>query len=69
MMHPSFIKICVSADSNVKKINFDLRNKVLQRITRNSSDVQIDYNYRRTALGQKLSLYRAKSVEFDPDDY
>ena len=41
----------VSADSNVKKINFDLRNKVSQRITRNGSDVHIDY--RRTALGQK----------------
>ena len=39
-----------SADSNVKKINFDLRNKVSQRI-RNSSDVHIDY--RRTAVGQK----------------
>ena len=41
----------VSADSNVEKINFDLRNKVSQRITRNSSDVQIDY--RRTAVRQK----------------
>ena len=29
----------VSADSNVKKINFDLRKKVSQRITRNRSDV------------------------------
>ena len=29
----------VSADSNVKKINFDLRNKVSQRTTRNGSDV------------------------------
>ena len=40
-----------SADLNVKKINFDLRNKVSQRITRNGSDVHIDY--RRTAVGQK----------------
>ena len=49
----------VSADSNVKKINFDLRNKVSQRITRNGSDVHIDY--RRTALGQKaVSVSGAK---------
>ena len=41
----------VSADSNVKKINFDLRNKVSERITRNGSAVYIDY--RRTAVGQK----------------
>ena len=41
----------VSADSNVKKINFDLRNKVSQRITRNGSDVHI--NFWRTAVGQK----------------
>ena len=41
----------VSADSNMKKINFDLRNKESQRITRNGSDVHIDY--RRTAVGQK----------------
>ena len=41
----------VSADSNVRKINFDLRNKVSQRITKNGSDVHIDY--RRTAVGQK----------------
>ena len=39
------------ADSNVKKINFDLRNKASQRITRNGSDVHL--NFRRTALGQK----------------
>ena len=39
----------VSADSNVKKINFALRNKVSQRITGNGSDVHIDY--RRTAVG------------------
>ena len=41
----------VSADSNVKKITFDLQNKISQRITRNGSDVHIDY--RRTAVGQK----------------
>ena len=49
----------VSADSNVKKINFDLRNKVSQRITRNGSDVHIDY--RRTSAGQKaVSVSGAK---------
>ena len=41
-------KLYVSADSNVKKINFD-RNKVSQRLTRNGSDVHTDY--RRTAVG------------------
>ena len=42
----------VVADSNVKKINFDLRNKVSQKINRNGgSDIHIDF--RRTALGQK----------------
>ena len=34
-----FKNLCVSVDSNVKKINFDLRNKVSQRITRNASDI------------------------------
>ena len=49
----------VSADSNVKKINFDLRNKVSHRITRNCSDVHIDY--RRTAAVQKaVSVSGAK---------
>ena len=48
----------VSADSNVKKINFDLWNKVSQRITRNSSDIHIDYH--RTAIGQKLSQYQVQ---------
>ena len=49
----------VSPDSNVKKINFDLTNKVSQRITRNGSDVHIDY--RRTAVGQKaVSISFAK---------
>ena len=57
----------VSADSNVKKINFDFRKKVSQRITRNGSDVHIDY--RRTAVGQKAvsSCIGRKAVEFDPD--
>ena len=58
----------VSADSSVKKIHFDLKNKVSQRITRNGSDVHIDY--RRTAVGQKaVSVAGRKAVEFDPDEY
>ena len=58
----------ISADSNVKKINFDLQNKVSLRITRNGSDVHIDY--RRTTVGQKpVSVSFAKAVEFDPDEY
>ena len=41
------------------KINFDLRNKVSQRITRNGSDVHIDH--RRTAVGPKaVSVSGAK---------
>ena len=49
----------VSADSNVKKINFDLRSKVSQRITRNGSDVHIDYC--RTTVGKKaVSVSGAK---------
>ena len=49
----------VSADSNLKKIKFNLRNKVSQRITRNGSDVHIDY--RRTAMGEKpVSVSGAK---------
>ena len=57
----------VSADSNVKKINFDLRNKVSQRITRNGSDVHIES---KNSSGTKscLSIGR-KAVEFDPDEY
>ena len=48
-----------STDSNVKKIYFDLRNKVSQRITRNGFDVHIDY--RRTAVWQKaVSVSSAK---------
>ena len=59
----------VSADSNMKKINFDLRNKVSQRISRNGSDVHIDY--RITTVGQKASCLsiRSKAVEFNPDEY
>ena len=34
-----------------EKDNFDLRNKVTQRITRNSSDLHVDY--RITAIGEK----------------
>ena len=57
----------VGADSNVKKINFDLRNKVSQRITRNGSDVHIDF--RRTALGQKaVSVSIAKLFNLIPMD-
>ena len=49
----------ISADSNGKKVNFDLRNKVSQRINRNGSDVHIDY--RRTVEGQKaVSVLGAK---------
>ena len=56
-----------SADSNVKKINFVLRNKVSQRITRNGSDVHIDY--RRTAVGQKaVSVSGAKLWNSIPID-
>ena len=40
-----------SADSNAKKINFDLRYKVSLRITRNGTDLHIDY--RKTAIGEK----------------
>ena len=57
----SFIykNLYVSADSNVKKISFDFRNKVSQGITRNGSDVHIDY--RRTAVGRKaISVSVAK---------
>ena len=56
-----------SADSNVKKINFVLRNKVSQRITRHGFDVHLDY--RRTTVRQKPSQDRAQAVEFDPDEY
>ena len=42
----------MSADSNVK-INFDLRNKISQRITRNGSAAHIDFQ--RTVVGQKAA--------------
>ena len=52
----------------MKKINFDLRYKVSQRITRNGSEVHIDY--RRTAVEQKaISVSSRKAVEFNPDEY
>ena len=57
----------VSADSNVKKINFDLQNKVSQRITRNGSDVHKDYQ--RTAVGQSCLSIGRKAVELDPNEY
>ena len=52
----------VAADPNVK-INFDLRNKVSQRITST-------YRFSKNRLGTKsrLSVWR-KAVEFDPDGY
>ena len=48
----------VAADSNLKKINFNLRNKVSQRIIMNGSDVYIldvHMDYRRTTLGLKAA--------------
>ena len=48
----------VSADSNVKKTNFDIRNKVSQRITRSGSDVQI---IEEQLWDKKLSQYRVQS--------
>ena len=49
----------VSANWNMKEINFDLRNMVSLRITRNGSEVHIDY--RRTAVGHKaVSVSGAK---------
>ena len=59
----------ISADSNAKKINFDLRNKVSQRITRNGSDVctyRLSKNSSRTKSCPSISR---KAVEFDPDEY
>ena len=49
----------VSDDTNVKKINFDLLNKVSQRIRKNGSYVHIDY--RGTAWDKKLSEYQTQS--------
>ena len=54
----------VSADSNVKMIDLDLRNRVLQKVTRNGTDVYIDY--RRTHWDKKLSQYRAQSSGYTP---
>ena len=48
-----------------ENFNFDLWNKVSQRITRNGSDVHIDY--RRTAVGCQ-SIGRI-AMEFDRDEY
>ena len=58
----------VSADLNVKKIYFDLRNKVSQRITRNGLDVST-YRLSKNSRGTKscLSIGR-KAVEFNPDE-
>ena len=44
----------VSEDSNVKKINFDLRNKVSQRITRNGSNVE-QFQQKEQQWDKKLS--------------
>ena len=55
---PMYKNLHVSADSNLKKIIFDLRNKVSQRITRNGSDLHKDY--RRTAGQKALSVSGAK---------
>ena len=49
-----------SADWNVKKINFDLGDKVLQKTTRDGSDVHIDYQ--RTAVGQKAVSVSVKKL-------
>ena len=46
----------VSAYSNVKKINFDLRNMVTQRITRNGCDVHIE----ERQWDKELSQYRVQ---------
>ena len=40
-----------STDSNVKIINIGLHNMVSQKITRNCSDLHLDY--RRTSIGQE----------------
>ena len=41
-----------SADSNAKKINFDLLNKVSQRITKNCFDLNIDYQQEDKKVSQ-----------------
>ena len=54
-----FFKICQFWYSSLTPSNFDLRNMVSQRITKNGSDVFTDY--RRTAVGQKaVSVTGAK---------
>ena len=70
MRHPLCIKnLYVSADSNVKMINFDLQNKLSQRITRNGSDVYI-YRLSKKSSGTKSYLsIRHQAAEFDPDEY
>ena len=58
----------VSGDvANVKNINFDLGNKVSQRITRNGSDIH-HIDYRRTCSSQYWAQSRM-CMEFDPDKY
>ena len=59
--------LCDSEDSNVKKINFGLRYKVSQGITRNGSDVHIDY--RRTEVGQKAFLVSGANCGIRSDEY
>ena len=58
----------VSADANVKKIDFDLWNKVSQRINRNNgSDV---HRLSKDSFGTKSCLtIGRKAVEFHPDEY
>ena len=56
----------VSADANVKKIKFDLRNKVSQRITIETARLE----YRRTVVGLKrCPCIGRNAVKFDPDEY
>ena len=57
----------VSADSNVKKINFDLRNKVLQRIQKR---LRCTCRLSKNSSGTKscVSIGR-NAVEFDPNKY
>ena len=62
-----YTNLNVSADTNGKRLTFDLRNKVSQRITRNDSDVHIDY--RRKPWDKSCPSIRRKAVEFfDPDE-
>ena len=52
--------LCVAANSNVKKTNFYLRNKVSQRITRNGSDVFIQI-FEEQPWDKNLSMCWAQS--------